>query len=91
MFHAHYSSIMAPLIQLIRKDQPFFGGLEVDNVFQSLKASFIITPLLIRANPSKPFVLETDASDFAIGAFFHNLEKTIFFILSVFVFVSFSL
>jgi hypothetical protein len=33
------------------------------------------TPLLIHANPSKPFVLETDASDFALGAMFSQLGE----------------
>jgi hypothetical protein len=49
------------------------------------------TPLLIHVDPSKPFVLETNASNFVVGVVFHNLEKTIFFILSVSVLVSFLL
>jgi hypothetical protein len=32
-----------------------------------LKVSFTIPPLLIHANPSKTFVLETDAFDFALS------------------------
>jgi hypothetical protein len=52
---------------MIRNDQPFFCGVEVENVFQSLKVSFMTTPLLIRANPSKPFVLEINTSNFALG------------------------
>jgi hypothetical protein len=57
---------VAPLIQLTKKDQPCSWGVEVNNVFQFLKISFTIAPLLIHANPSKPFVLKTDVFNFAI-------------------------
>jgi hypothetical protein len=57
------------------KDQHFSWGVEVANVFQSLEISFMIAPLSICANPSKPFVLETDVSNFAIGAMFSQLGK----------------
>jgi hypothetical protein len=40
-----------------------------------LKASFTIAPLLIHANPSKPFVLEMDVSNFVVGAVFSQLGK----------------
>jgi hypothetical protein len=55
---------VAPLIWLTKKDQPFSWGVEADNAFQSLKASFMIASPLILADP---FVLEMDAFDFAIG------------------------
>jgi hypothetical protein len=60
---------------LTRKDQHFSWGVEADNVFQSLEASFMIDPLLICANLFKPFVLETDTFDFAIGVVFSQLGK----------------
>ncbi len=41
-FIAHYSSIMDLLTWLIRKDQPFSWGVEVENAFQSLKDYFTI-------------------------------------------------
>jgi hypothetical protein len=78
---------MAPFIQLTKKDQPYPLGVEVKNAFQSLKGFFTIAPLLIHVNPSKPYVLETNTSNFATGSIY-KLEKTIFFILSAFVFVS---
>ncbi len=51
-FIAHYSMIVTPFTRLIWKDQPFSWGVKAENVFQSLKASFIITPLLIQVDPS---------------------------------------
>jgi len=46
-FIAHYSST-----QLTRKDQFFSYGVEINNVFQSLKIFSTTTPLLIHANSS---------------------------------------
>ncbi len=64
---------MAPLIRLTKKDQPFSWGVEAENAFQYLKASFTSTPLLIHVNPSKPFVLKTNASDFRLRTMFSQL------------------
>ncbi len=40
-----------------------------------MKASFTTTPLLIHVGPSKPFVLETKASNFTLGVVFSQLEE----------------
>jgi hypothetical protein len=40
-----------------------------------LKASFTTTPLLIHANPSKPFVLKTNASNFALNVVFSQPKE----------------
>jgi hypothetical protein len=60
---------------LTRKDQPFFGGIEANNVFQSLKAFFMTVTLLIHVDPSKLFVFETAVFDFAIGVVLSQLGK----------------
>ncbi len=46
-----------------------------NNVFQSLKISFTTTPLFIHVNPSKPFVLEMNVFDFAIGIVLSQLGE----------------
>jgi hypothetical protein len=61
---------MAFFTWLTRKDQPFSWGVEVENAFQCLHASSTTAPLLIHVDPSKPFVLETDAFDFVINVVF---------------------
>jgi hypothetical protein len=40
-----------------------------------VKASFTTTPLLIHANPSKPFVLGMDISNFTIGVVLPQLGE----------------
>ncbi len=74
-FIAHYFLIVVFLILLIRNDQPFFWGVEVNNAFQSLKVLFMNTPLLIHVDPSKPFVLNMNAFDFIICIILSQLEE----------------
>jgi hypothetical protein len=76
---------------LIKKDQPFSWGVEVDNVFQYLKAYFMFIPILIHVNPSKPFVLEMEAFDFVAGTVFSELGEKIFFIMLASILISFLL
>jgi transposase InsO family protein len=41
---------------------------EADAAFRALKATFCSASVLRHADPTKPFVVETDASDYALGA-----------------------
>ncbi len=66
---------MAPFICLTKKDQPFFWGVEVDNAFQCLKASFTTTPFLTHVDPFKLLSWEMDVFDFAIGTVFSQLGE----------------
>ena len=36
--------------------------------FEALKSAFTTEPLLAHVDPGQPFIIETDASDFALGA-----------------------
>jgi len=84
LFHDSYPFYLFDL-----EGSTFFLRVEAKNVFQSLKASFTIPPLLIHVSLSKPFVLETKAFDFALSATFSQLQEDIFFIQLVSIFVSF--
>ena len=63
-----FSSIVQPLVALTRKDRPFTWTSAEQTAFVSLKSAFMTAPVLLHPNPTKPFIVETDASDFAIGA-----------------------
>jgi hypothetical protein len=67
-FIKDYSKIAAPLTNLTRKDQVFEWTAEAEGAFQELKTRFSTEPILVIFDPSKPSVVETDASDKAIGA-----------------------
>ncbi len=81
---------MVPLTRLIRKDQPFSWGVEAKNAFQSLKVFFTIAPLLIHADPTKPFVLEMNISDFALSIILPQHRENKFFHLINFHILNFS-
>jgi hypothetical protein len=66
-FIPKYSKIARPLTQLTKKDLKFEWNSETEKVFQMLKEKMCQAPVLIHANPTKPFVLETDCSDFALA------------------------
>ena len=67
-FISQFARIVAPLTNLTRKDHPFAWTLREGEAFQNLKDALIKAPILQLADPSKEFIVTTDASDFAVGA-----------------------
>ena len=63
-----FSRIVRPLTNLLRKDQKFIWTDAAQNSFDLLKKSFTTAPLLAHPDPTRPYILETDASDYAISA-----------------------
>ena len=66
IFIKNYSQVAAPLIGQTCKDK-FEWGPKAQQVFQDLKATFTTTPILVHLDFSKPFYMETNASNFALG------------------------
>jgi hypothetical protein len=64
---------MALFTHLIQKVQTFVCGLEAKFASQSLKVSFMVAPLLIHVDPSRPFILKTNILNFALGAILSQL------------------
>jgi transposase InsO family protein len=65
---ADYASVALPLTELTKKGNPFVWGQEQQAAFDALKQALTRAPILAHADPSKPYVLYTDASDKAVGA-----------------------
>jgi hypothetical protein len=63
-----YSKITTPLTTLTCKDKPLSWNPMAQAAFDTLKMAFTSAPILIHPDPAKPFIVETDASDFALGA-----------------------
>ena len=67
-FISDYSDIVVPLTRLTRK------GIKLDftdaarKAFESLKSAFTSALILTHWIPDKPIIVETDASDYALGA-----------------------
>lgn len=65
-FVRDFSKIAAPLSALTG-NVPFVWSPAAQSAFESLKTSLTTAPILVLPDPSKPFILECDASKFAIG------------------------
>jgi hypothetical protein len=67
-FVKDYSRIALPLTELTKDAVAWQWGDRQQGAFDALKAALCSPPVLLVPNQSKPFVLNTDACDFAIGA-----------------------
>jgi len=63
-----YSGIATALTNLTRKDTKFEWTETAQAAFDQLKQAFTTAPILLTFDPEKPITVETDASDYAIGA-----------------------
>ncbi|KAH6591102.1 hypothetical protein BASA50_009103 [Batrachochytrium salamandrivorans] len=62
-----YSNITCHLTKLLKKDIPFIWGPDQEKAILDLKNAFSVGDFLAHPDDSRPFILETDASDFAIS------------------------
>ena len=67
-FVKHFAAIAMPLTDLLHKDNVFRWQNAEQEAFEQLKMSLTTAPVLALPDPSKPFLVTTDASDYAIGA-----------------------
>lgn len=67
-FVPNFSSLTAPLCNLLKKNIPFIWDDLCDNAFRLLKDHLISAPVLSCPNFDLPFLIQTDASDFGLGA-----------------------
>ena len=66
---AQYADIVAPLIDLLKKDIPWKWRDTVEGAaLQKLKVAIVAAPVLARPDPDSPFFVVTDASGYAVGA-----------------------
>lgn len=62
-----FGIISKALTNLLKKGQPFVWTYETQEAFEALKEALVSAPVLALPNFSKPFVIDTDASDKGIG------------------------
>ncbi|MBW0530908.1 hypothetical protein O181_070623 [Austropuccinia psidii MF-1] len=67
-FIKNYSKEINALTSLLKKESHFIFDDEALSQFKILKEDFTTAPILSHFNPSLPTIVETDASDFALGA-----------------------
>ncbi len=64
----NFSHLATPLTDLTRKSQPFRWTVECQKAFEDLKDKLVTSPILIKANLCKQFILETDANQHHVAA-----------------------
>jgi len=68
-FIGNYAEIVAPLMELTKKNVPFRWDAGCQRAFDTLKEKFLEEPVLVMPDPTKLFLLEEmDASNWAVGA-----------------------
>lgn len=67
--------IALPLTRLTKKATPWQCGQNQQQAFDTLKQNLIEPPILRPADPTKPFVIRTGASGYALGAVLLQGEK----------------
>jgi len=69
-FIQDYSRVARPLTELTKKEvgPKWKWTPEAEAAFQELKRRFTTAPILVHFDATKPVIVETDASDFALGA-----------------------
>ncbi|CAI5467973.1 unnamed protein product [Closterium sp. Yama58-4] len=67
-FVQEYASIASPLTDLLRKGVEYVWGPAQQQAFEQMKQSLTSSPTLSYPDPTRPYVVVTDASDQAIGA-----------------------
>lgn len=67
-FVMSFSNLAAPMTNLTKKDHAFIWTQECKNAFKELIERLTAAPILAIFDPEREAVLETDASDYAIGA-----------------------
>ncbi|CEL53447.1 hypothetical protein RSOLAG1IB_11379 [Rhizoctonia solani AG-1 IB] len=67
-FVANFSQIARPLHNLVKKEVKWQWTKKEESTFRELQKAIINAPVIVHANPSKPYFLETDASGAALGS-----------------------
>ena len=67
-FIQDYSRVARPLTELTKKSEKWAWNNEAEAAFKELKQRFTTAPILAHFDATKPVIIETDASDFALGA-----------------------
>ena len=67
-FISNYAQIAEHLTRLLRKDSKFVWDAHCEDAFSTLKEKLTSPPILKFPDFSRPFILTTDASNYAIGA-----------------------
>jgi len=75
-FIQDFAKVAHPLHKLTRKNTKFVWTNEAQSAFNYLKSKFVSAPVLIHPDRDLPFIVETDSSNYAIGAILSQVSPT---------------
>ena len=67
-FITGFAKLSHPLNILLRKNSKFIWSLDAQKAFNDIKSKFSSAPILAYPDRDRPFIVETDSSNYAIGA-----------------------
>ena len=70
-----YAETTSSLSRLLKKDVPFKWTKEQEDAFEEIKQKYIKAPILLHPDNTKPFLVYTDASDFAVGCVLKQFDE----------------
>jgi len=73
-FISGFADLAQPLNSLLKKDAKFDFSNECKDSFSDIKSKFASAPVLAYPNRELPFMVETDASNYAIGAILSQIN-----------------
>ena len=73
-FVKNYAMLASPLTALMKKNQPFVWSDECREAFEALKRALLSPPILALPIDEAPYILDTDSSNFAIGAVLSQVQ-----------------
>lgn len=83
-FIPNMATLVSPITNLLRKRTPFKWSTDCDGAFQKVKEFLISSPVISCPDFERPFSIQTDASDYGLGAVltqsYPDGEKVISFI-----------
>ncbi len=74
-FIPNFANIAKPLHKLIGKKSTLHWADEAQKAFENLKKALVSAPILVYPDMSKPFIVDTDASDYAIGGVLSQIQE----------------
>lgn len=74
-FVPNFSSLIAPMTNLLRKNQPFSWTEDCAKSLAAVKDRLVSAPILTCPDFTKHFYLQTDASDFGLGAVLTQIHE----------------
>ena len=69
-----YAEVAKPLHELSRKGSDFKWTKDCESTFSTLKTKLTSSPILAYPDSSKPFILDTDASNHSLGAVLSQIQ-----------------